>query len=644
MLVLFETAAGYALFKLLDDGKLANPEKLWQDFDTPESANEAVKLKAFQKFENMSDAVSSVTALLEGKLSKDLKRFLKESIDSTSLKGDQLAVADQKLGAEISKKLGIKVISDSTVLDLYRGIRQQLSALISDVDSRNISSMALGLSHSLSRYKLKFSTDKVDTMIIQAIGLLDDLDKELNTYSMRVKEWYGWHFPEMGRIVNDNLTFAKVIKKLGVRSNSQNTDLSEILPSDIEKDLKEAAEISMGTEIAEDDILNITFACDQVISLSEYRTELYQYLQNRMSAIAPNLSTLVGDLVGARLIARAGSLISLSKQPASTVQILGAEKALFRALKTKHNTPKYGLIYHASLVGQAGAKNKGKIARVLAGKASLAARIDALGEEKDITAEVGRAYRSKIESRIRHLEGRFGNTGPKSQKKTEKFEFQKGTASYNTSADVTNMEVDEAKESKPIEAIETTKIESDQALPSSSGGQKRKAKEIESKEDESESESGSDTTSSSEAKPSQKKRKQDEELETKSKGKEKAEESKETLSKKSKAIKEEKKESKKVKQLKEEKVKEEKVKEEKVKEGKAKEGKAKEEKVKEEKVKEEKVKEEKVKEEKVKEGKKEKKEKQAKTSKEGKKDEQKSSKKEKSTDKKKSKKGGSSKD
>merc|ERR1712048_1368582 len=103
--------------------------------------------------------------------------------------------------------------------------------------------------------------------------------------------------------------------------------------------------------------------------------------RNRMQAIAPNLTILVGELVGARLIAHSGSLMNLAKQPASTVQILGAEKALFRALKTKHNTPKYGLIYHASLIGQASAKNKGKISRVLAAKASLAIRVDALTDD-----------------------------------------------------------------------------------------------------------------------------------------------------------------------------------------------------------------------------------------------------------------------
>jgi nucleolar protein 58 len=104
----------------------------------------------------------------------------------------------------------------------------------------------------------------------------------------------------------------------------------------------------MGTEISDSDISHIHSLCDQIISISQYRSQLAEYLRNRMNAIAPNLTALVGELVGARLISHAGSLLNLAKHPASTVQILGAEKALFRALKTKHDTPKYGLIYHVS--------------------------------------------------------------------------------------------------------------------------------------------------------------------------------------------------------------------------------------------------------------------------------------------------------
>ena len=117
-------------------------------------------------------------------------------------------------------------------------------------------------------------------------------------------------------------------------------------------EILEAAKHSMGMDISDIDLLNIHAFAERVIKLAEYRKGLQEYLHNKMNAVAPNLQALIGDQVGARLISHAGSLTNLSKYPASTVQILGAEKALFRALKAKHDTPKYGLIYHASLVGQ----------------------------------------------------------------------------------------------------------------------------------------------------------------------------------------------------------------------------------------------------------------------------------------------------
>merc|ERR1712005_39774 len=167
-----------------------------------------------------------------------------------------------------------------------------------------------------------------------------------------------------------NLAYARTVKLMGFRTSCSSTDLAELMPEEVEADLKEAAEISMRTEFSEVDLQNI-----------QYLGQLFYYLKNRMNAIAPNLTVMVGELVGARLIAHAGSLLNLAKHPASTIQILGAEKALFRALKTKHDTPKYGMIYNASLIGQASAKTKGKISRMLAAKTSLAARYDVLADD-----------------------------------------------------------------------------------------------------------------------------------------------------------------------------------------------------------------------------------------------------------------------
>ncbi|KAG6427607.1 hypothetical protein SASPL_111853 [Salvia splendens] len=412
MLLLFETPAGFALFKVLDEGKLSKVEDLSKEFASPDSARQVVKLRAFSKFENTADALSAATQLIESKPSKGLRKFLRSHCD-----GDILAVADSKLGNTIKEKLV----------------------------TQDVAPMSLGLSHSLSRYKLKFSPDKVDTMVIQAISLLDDLDKELNTYAMRVREWYGWHFPELAKIVQDNILYAKSVKLMGYRSNAAKLDFSEILPEEVETELKEAAVISMGTEVSDLDLENIKDLCNQVLSLSEYRAQLYDYLKSRMNTIAPNLTALVGELVGARLIAHGGSLVNLSKQPGSTVQILGAEKALFRALKTKHATPKYGLIYHASLIGQAAPKHKGKISRSLAAKAALAIRCDALGDGADNT--MGVENRIKLEARLRSLEGKELSRSAGSVKGKPNIEFydkdrKKGSGGMITPAKTYNPAAD----------------------------------------------------------------------------------------------------------------------------------------------------------------------------------------------------------
>ena len=421
-----------------------------------------MELHSFQAFADTADAVAAASATLEGKVSSQLQAFLKKK--RKIVDNEMLAVADKSLAVSLKESeilSNLKIVHDNKTQELFRGVRQYMGELFDASDegisADDIKAMQLGLSHSLSRYKLKFSADKVDTMVIQAVGLLDELDKEINTYAMRVKEWYGWHFPELQGIVGDNASYAKLVLECGLRPNFAGKDLSSILEDEtIEASVKESAEISMGTEIAELDIINIQSLADQVLSMTEYRSQLFEYLKNRMNAIAPNLTVLVGELVGARLIAHAGSLMNLAKQPASTVQILGAEKALFRALKTKHATPKYGLIYHASLIGQAAPKNKGKISRVLAAKAALAIRVDALTDEADgdaVDTSIGYEGRAKVEARLRQLEGGSfaSSTSNLTAKKVAKYDpvaaKMPSTPGYNDASDMV-LDVGNGKDEK----------------------------------------------------------------------------------------------------------------------------------------------------------------------------------------------------
>jgi nucleolar protein 56 len=251
------------------------------------------------------------------------------------------------------------------------------------VSEEDLVKAQLGLGHSYSRSKCMFDVNRQDKPVIQSIALIDQLDKNINSFCMRIKEWFGWHFPELSRIVADNTIYVKIVHLIETR-NKLLENKEELLPqieemvidADIAKQIGDAAAASMGSDINEIDLFNVKFFCDKVANLITYRAELHAYLKEKMKKLAPNVSVLVGEIVAARLISHAGSLSNLAKYPASTIQILGAEKALFRALKTRGKTPKYGLLYHSSYIGKAGIKNKGKISRYLANKLAMCSRID----------------------------------------------------------------------------------------------------------------------------------------------------------------------------------------------------------------------------------------------------------------------------
>merc|ERR1711920_174143 len=224
----------------------------------------------------------------------------------------------------------------------------------------------------------------------------------INTFVMRCKEWFGWHFPELVKIIPDPLMYCRVVRL--IKSRDQMGSITEaelgdlVLDESLGRQIFEAAKLSDGTEMNPLDQTTISRFVDRVVSLCEYRKSLWTYLSDKMDAIAPNLTALIGELVGARLISHAGSLRNLAKYPASTVQILGAEKALFRALKKGGNTPKYGLIFHSTFIGRAEQKNKGRISRYLANKAALASRIDCFSEES--TNVWGVKFREQVEERL----------------------------------------------------------------------------------------------------------------------------------------------------------------------------------------------------------------------------------------------------
>jgi nucleolar protein 58 len=505
MLILFETAAGYALFRLTDESALESPTTLYKTLRDSSKRSALLQLHKFKAFDDLENAAEAVRCLQNGtELHSSLSKFIKKAVVKHG-GGDSLAVIDPKLGGLIKDKFGdLEIVSNSRVIDLQRCVREYANELLTELTESEATAMQLGLAHSCARHRLQFSADKVDTMIVQSIGLLDELDKEINVYAMRVKEWYGWHFPEMVKVLADNVKYSRVIALAGFRQDIPTTDLSSILEEEEESNVKNMAKISMGSDITDEDLKNIRFLIDQVLGLAEYRQELYDYLKNRMLAIAPTLTMMVGELVGARLLAHAGSLISLAKYPASTVQILGAEKALFRALKASKDTPKYGLIYHASFVTAATAQNKARVARSLACKTALASRIDAFtesaraGDDGSSKQTVSQAsviaapeYLERMQKRLNKLEGRVVAVKSKtlggvllSKHEDSAAIGAEGKGLYDSGKDV----MLKSSKKRKLAAMEDETADADASEPSSKRAKKSKKK----KSDDSDDESGDD--------------------------------------------------------------------------------------------------------------------------------------------------------
>merc|ERR1712195_325666 len=404
--IFFESASGFGLFERTeseDIGKLT--EEVQNSVLEMKRFGKIMRLTSFLPFTSAENALLCQNEISEGILPECAVNFLSTSLPKVK-EGKRakyvVGVSDAKIGNAISETLSIPCECNDLTLELFRGIRLHFHNFIDGLKATDLEKAQLGLAHAYSRSHVKFDVNRADKHIIQSIALIDQMDKDLNTFAMRVREWYSWHFPELVKIVNDNVNFARccilIRDKMTLSADSLEA-LEEITGDGVKaQQIVDASQSSMGQEIGELDMINITRFAQRVVDLHKYRADLHRYLTNKMAHVAANLSTLIGEMVGARLISHAGSLTSLAKYPASTVQILGAEKALFRALKTKGNTPKYGLIFHSSFIGRASQKNKGRISRYLANKASIASRIDSFSDEP--TTLYGQKLREQVEERL----------------------------------------------------------------------------------------------------------------------------------------------------------------------------------------------------------------------------------------------------
>ncbi len=310
----------------------------------------------------------------------------------------------------VEKKLRIETIAQPS--DQGEILRHNLEKFAVEVgfveQSGELRELVREVSVELTRLKVKKAGEKRDLMVAQAILSIDDLDKTANLFMGRIREWYGLHFPELDRLVEKHETYAELVLNLGKRPNFTVESLEkEGLPASKAAQIAGAAENSMGAELADTDIEQIQSLCKQTLELYSLRQALQDYADVTVDEVAPNVQALVGSLLAARLIAIAGGLTNLAKMPASTIQVLGAEKALFRALKTGARPPKHGIIFQEPLIHDAKKWQRGKISRVLAGKTAIAARTDAFSGRY-----IGDSLKADLEKRVAEIKETYQKPPP----------------------------------------------------------------------------------------------------------------------------------------------------------------------------------------------------------------------------------------
>lgn len=255
-----------------------------------------------------------------------------------------------------------------------------------------------------SSLKIQEASEQIDLHISQSINALDEIDKISNTLATRMREWYGLHFPELDNLLQNANTYSLIVSCCGKRDGITKDFLKTIdIPDNKIEIIIEVSQRSRGGKITEQNLLIVQNIAEQVISLNKIRKNLEEHIETSMEEIAPNVKGLLTASVGARLISKAGSLRKLSSLSASTIQILGAEKALFRTLKTGSNPPKHGILFQHPVIHSAPKWQRGKMARAIAAKTAIASRLDVYGQDP----EVNQALSTKLNDRITEIQEKY---------------------------------------------------------------------------------------------------------------------------------------------------------------------------------------------------------------------------------------------
>jgi len=335
----------------------------------------------------------------------------------TNVGYDILVFESASIAAEVQIKTGAKIGTTSPEeAERFRSKMSQLAISLEFVkDEQDIALWNRNVSMELAKLQIKGASEKRDLIVAQAIQTLDDLDRTVNLFMARLREWYGVYFPEMDRLIEKHETYSRLVLNLGDKENyTFDTVVAEGLPKERSELVAKTAQTSMGADISEADLQQIQSLSRDVLNLYELRKNMESYVDRTMEELAPNVKAVAGALLGARLIAMAGSLQNLAMRPASTIQVLGAEKALFRSLKTGARPPKHGLIFQHTLLHDAKRWQRGKIARVIAGKLSIAARADAFGGNF-----IGDRLKTEVNKRLEEIQEKYKDAPPPKEPKPQ---------------------------------------------------------------------------------------------------------------------------------------------------------------------------------------------------------------------------------
>ncbi len=329
---------------------------------------------------NIEKTVEAVGKLQRGESLNEVTHLVKRLIS----KGyGEFIFENDLLSKTVEEELGVKVSVEkpSRAGEYFRGNLGELAVKRGYVASlEEFYTLVHSISTAMVKIGVKEASGKRDLIVSQVVFILDDFGKTFNLFANRLREWYGYHFPELSRLVDKSETYVQLIASLGERHNFTVENITKMgLNAQRAGAIFEAAENSMGVNFNENDIKEIYVFSKAILELYAFRDRMEHYLDSLMDEAAPNIRELAGSTLGARLIAATGGLESLSKKSSGTIQILGAEKALFRSLKTGTRPPKHGLIFQYKDIHQSPRWQRGKIARAFAGKLAIAARLDAYG-------------------------------------------------------------------------------------------------------------------------------------------------------------------------------------------------------------------------------------------------------------------------